>query len=29
MTEQLQVFGDASGWTGPNELLQCVAVAPA
>ena len=29
MTEQLEVFGGASGWSGPNELLQCVAVAPA
>lgn len=28
MTEQLKVFSTASGWTGPNELLQCVAVSP-
>ncbi len=28
MTEQLAVFGTASGWTGPNELLRCVATAP-
>jgi ubiquinone/menaquinone biosynthesis C-methylase UbiE len=28
MTEQLQVFGTPSGWVGPNELLQCLAVAP-
>ena len=28
MTERLQVFGTTAGWTGPNELLQCVAVAP-
>jgi ubiquinone/menaquinone biosynthesis C-methylase UbiE len=28
MTEQLAVFSTPSGWTGPNELLQCVATAP-
>ena len=28
MTERLQVFGTAAGWTGPNELLQCVATGP-
>ena len=28
MTEQLGVFDGPSGWSGPNELLQCVAVAP-
>ena len=28
MTEQLEVFGTPSDWVGPNELLQCVAVAP-
>ena len=28
MTEQLKVFNAASGWMGPNELLQCVAAAP-
>ena len=28
MTERLQVFGKAAGWTGPNELLQCVATGP-
>ena len=28
MTEQLMVFSTPSGWVGPNELLQCVAVAP-
>ena len=28
MTEQLMVFSTPSNWVGPNELLQCVAVAP-
>lgn len=28
MTEQLKIFNKPSGWTGLNELLQCVAVAP-
>ena len=28
MTEQLEVFSTPSGWSGPNELLQCVAAAP-
>ena len=28
ITEQLKVFNAPSGWVGPNELLQCVAVAP-
>lgn len=28
ITEQLKVFNAPSGWIGPNELLQCVAVAP-
>lgn len=28
ITEQLMVFNAPSGWIGPNELLQCVAVAP-
>ncbi len=28
MTKRLDVFGAASGWSGPNELLLCVAVAP-
>ena len=28
MTEQLMVFTTPSNWAGPNELLQCVAVAP-
>ena len=28
MTEQLMVFSTPSGWVGPNELLQCVAIAP-
>ena len=28
ITEQLQVFSTPLGWVGPNELLQCVAVAP-
>ena len=28
MTEQLMVFATPSDWVGPNELLQCVAVAP-
>jgi ubiquinone/menaquinone biosynthesis C-methylase UbiE len=28
MTEQLQVFNTPSGWSGPNELLRCVAAAP-
>lgn len=28
ITEQLKVFNDPSGWIGPNELLQCVALAP-
>ncbi len=28
MTEQLQIFNTPSGWTGPNELLRCVAVSP-
>ena len=28
ITEQLQVFTTPLGWVGPNELLQCVAVAP-
>ncbi len=29
MIEQLQIFNTPSGWTGPNELLRCVAVSPA
>ena len=29
ITAQLKVFNAPSGWTGPNELLHCVAVAPA
>ena len=28
MTQRLQVFGTKAGWTGPNELLQCVATRP-
>ena len=28
ITDQLKVFSAPSGWIGPNELLQCVAVAP-
>ena len=28
MTEQLMMFTTPSNWVGPNELLQCVAVAP-
>ena len=28
ITDQLKVFDAPTGWIGPNELLQCVAVAP-
>ena len=28
MAQRLQVFGTKAGWTGPNELLQCVATRP-
>ena len=28
ITKQLKVFSTPRGWVGPNELLQCVAVAP-
>ena len=28
ITDQLKVFSAPAGWIGPNELLQCVAVAP-
>lgn len=28
ITEKLEVFSTPQGWIGPNELLQCVAVAP-
>ena len=28
MTQRLQVFGAKAGWTGPNELLKCVATRP-